>query len=121
MDGTLTIGEIVAFNAYVLMMAEPAQQLTGLVNAGGEAAAGAQRVLEVLDTHPEIHSPKNAIKLDTLRGEVEFHNVGLKYRDERTASLSRYQSEGETKSACGFDRTDRFGKNIARKSHPALL
>jgi len=88
MAGTLTIGEIVAFNAYVLMLAEPAQQLTGLVNAGGEAAAGAQRVFEVLDTHPEIHSPKNAVKLDTLRGEVEFRNVGLKYKDEKTASLS---------------------------------
>src|SRR5215216_7080387 len=88
MDGTLTIGAIVAFNAYILMLAEPAQQLTGLVNAGGEAAAGAQRVFEVLDTHPAIHSPRNAVKLDTLRGEVEFRNVGLKYQDEKTASLS---------------------------------
>lgn len=88
MDGTLTIGAIVAFNAYVLMMAEPAQQLTGLVNAGGEAAAGAQRVFEVLDTHPAIHSPRDAVKLDTLRGEVEFRDVALKYQDEKTASLS---------------------------------
>ncbi|HKI54937.1 MAG TPA: ABC transporter transmembrane domain-containing protein, partial [Anaerolineales bacterium] len=86
--GTLTIGEIVAFNAYVLMLAEPAQQLTGLVNAGGEAAAGAQRVFEVLDTHPAIHSPKDAVELDTLRGEVEFHNVSLRYKDEVTSSLS---------------------------------
>ncbi|MBK9927003.1 MAG: ABC transporter ATP-binding protein [Anaerolineales bacterium] len=88
MDGTLTVGAIVAFNAYILMMAEPAQQLTGLVNAGGEAAAGAQRVFEVLDTHPEIHTPKDAIKLDTLRGEVEFKDVELKYKDEKTASLN---------------------------------
>jgi ATP-binding cassette, subfamily B, multidrug efflux pump len=88
MDGTLTIGAIVAFNAYILMMAEPAQQLTGLVNAGGEAAAGAQRVFEVLDTQPAIQSPSNAVKLGTLRGEVEFRNVGLKYQDERTPSLS---------------------------------
>jgi ATP-binding cassette subfamily B multidrug efflux pump len=88
MDGTLTIGAIVAFNAYILMMAEPAQQLTGLVNAGGEAAAGAQRVFEVLDTHPEIHTPKDAVRLDTLRGEVEFKDVELKYKDEKTASLN---------------------------------
>jgi ATP-binding cassette, subfamily B, multidrug efflux pump len=87
MDGTLTIGAIVAFNAYILMMAEPAQQLTGLVNAGGEAAAGAQRVFEVLDTHPAIHSPRDAVKLDTLRGEVEFQDVGLKYQDEKKPSL----------------------------------
>ena len=69
MDGTLTIGAIVAFNA------------------GGEAAAGAQRVFEVLDTIPEIATPENALQLDTLRGEVEFRNVGLKYHNEKTASL----------------------------------
>ncbi len=87
MDGILTIGTIVAFNAYILMMAEPAQALTGLVNAGGEAAAGAQRVLEVLDVKPEIQSIANAVKLETLRGEVEFREVGLKYLNEKTASL----------------------------------
>src|SRR5215216_3223657 len=88
MDGTLTIGAIVAFNAYILMLAEPAQQLTGLVNAGGEAAAGAQRVFEVLDTNPAIQSPNPAVMPELLRGEVEFRNVELKYKDERTASLS---------------------------------
>ncbi len=86
--GTLTIGTLVAFNAYILMLSEPAQALTGLVNAGGEAAAGAQRVFEVLDTEPVIKSPDHAVKLDVLRGEVEFRNVGLKYHNERTDSLS---------------------------------
>ncbi|HLF75634.1 MAG TPA: ABC transporter ATP-binding protein [Anaerolineales bacterium] len=88
MQGTLTIGSIVAFNVYVLMLAEPAQQLTALVNAGGEAAAGAQRVFEVLDTHPAIHSPREAVGLATLRGEVEFRDVGLKYQEEVMPSLS---------------------------------
>jgi ATP-binding cassette subfamily B protein len=88
MDGTLTIGAIVAFNAYILMLAEPAQQLTGLVNAGGEAAAGAQRVFEVLDIQPSIQSPMDAVRLDALRGEVELQDVALKYQDERTHSLS---------------------------------
>lgn len=86
-DGQLTIGTIVAFNAYILMLAEPAQALTGLVNAGGEAAAGAQRVFEVLDTQPAIQSGVNAAQLASLRGEVEFREVGLKYQDEKTASL----------------------------------
>ena len=88
MDGTMTIGAIVAFNAYILMMAEPAQQLTGLVNAGGEAAAGAQRVFEVLDTRPAIESGPEAVAVEQLRGEVEFCDVGLKYKDEVTASLN---------------------------------
>jgi ATP-binding cassette subfamily B multidrug efflux pump len=88
MSGELTIGTVIAFNAYVLMMAEPAQALTGLVNAGGEAAAGAQRVFEVLDTEPAIQSKKEALVLSTLKGEVEFKNVSLKYQDEKIASLS---------------------------------
>ena len=87
MNGTLTVGEIVAFNVYVLMLAEPAQQLTGLVNAGGEAAAGAQRVFEVLDIAPAIQSSTDAVNIESLRGEVEFRNVGLNYKGEKTASL----------------------------------
>lgn len=88
LKGTLTVGELVAFNAYVLILASPAQQLTWLVNAAGEAAAGARRVLEVLDTQPEITSPKNAIQLTQMHGQVEFRNVNLIYQDEKHASLS---------------------------------
>ena len=85
--GTLTIGELVAFNAYVIMLAAPAQQLTWLVNGAGEAAAGARRVLEVLDTESEIVSPADAIHLSESRGEVEFRDVSLTYQDEKNASL----------------------------------
>ncbi len=88
LKGTLTVGELVAFNAYVLMLATPAQQLTWLVNGAGEASAGARRVLEILDTEPEIASPTGAAQMSTLRGEVEFRDVSLIYQDEKNASLS---------------------------------
>lgn len=88
-DGVLTIGTVVAFNAYILMMAEPAQALTGLVNDGGEAAAGAQRVFEILDTEPAIRSGAGAAALAALSGEVEFKNISLKYQNERVASLTQ--------------------------------
>lgn len=88
MSGELTVGAVVAFNAYILMLAEPAQALTGLVNAGGEAAAGAKRVFEVLDVEPAIKSGEDAAALSTLSGEVEFNHVSLRYQDEKTESLS---------------------------------
>lgn len=87
MDGTMTVGELVAFNAYVLMLAAPAQQLTWLVNAAGEASAGAQRVLEILDTQPEIFSPAAAKALGVLEGRVEFQHAALTYQDEKRSSL----------------------------------
>ncbi len=85
--GEMTVGEIVAFNAYLLMLAAPVQQLTWLVNQAGEASAGAQRVLEVLDHVPEIQSPPNAIVLPTLSGRVTFENVSLRYQDEKRVAL----------------------------------
>ena len=42
----------------------------------------------MLDTQPAIQSPGNAAKLESLRGEVEFREVALRYQDERTASLN---------------------------------
>ena len=88
LNGTMTVGEVVAFNAYVLMLATPAQQLTWLVNAAGEASAGAPRVFEVLDAEEEIASPPEALELPQLRGEVEFRDVSLKYLAEKKDSLS---------------------------------
>ena len=86
-SGQVTLGELVAFNSYILLLGAPAQQLTQLVNAAGEATAGAQRVFEVLDHQPEIQSPRGAERLGQLWGEVEFQGAGLSYLDERTPAL----------------------------------
>jgi len=55
----MTIGQLVAFNSYLLMLGNPVGQLTWLVNAAGEAVAGSRRTFEVLDTVPEINSPQS--------------------------------------------------------------
>ncbi|MBI3739529.1 MAG: ABC transporter ATP-binding protein [Chloroflexi bacterium] len=88
LQGKMTVGEIVAFNAYMLMLSAPVQQIAWLVNGMGEAEAGAQRVLEILEHEPEIHSPASAIKLPTLGGRVEFKNVSLQYADEKSVALT---------------------------------
>ncbi len=86
--GSMTIGEIVAFNSYMLMLSAPIQEMTWLVNAAGEAAAGAQRVLEILDHEPEIRSPENAVTLPTLSGRVEFRTVSFRYQGEKSSALT---------------------------------
>mgnify|MGYP001024437437 FL=1 len=83
----LSIGELVAFNSYVLMLANPAQQLTWLVNAAGEAIAGVQRAFEVLDTQPAIQSPPDAVQLPLLSGQVEFDRVSFQYSGETAVAL----------------------------------
>ncbi|MGA2488604.1 MAG: ABC transporter ATP-binding protein [Anaerolineales bacterium] len=88
LQGKMTVGELVAFNAYFLILSGPVQQLAWLVNAIGESEAGAQRLLEILEHEPEIQSPAGATVLGTLSGRVEFRQVSLRYQDEKIDALS---------------------------------
>ncbi len=87
LNGELTVGELVAFNSYVLMLAGPAQQISWLVNAGGETSAGLQRTFEVLEMRPEIRTRPDAIVLPEIKGEVRFENVSFRYRGEKAHAL----------------------------------
>jgi ATP-binding cassette subfamily B protein len=83
----ISLGELVAFNSYMMLMSLPAGQLSWLVNAGSEASAGFRRTLDVLDLTPEIQSAADAIQLPELRGEVEFRKVSFNYTGEDTPAL----------------------------------
>lgn len=87
LDGTLTLGELVAFNSYMLMLSGPAQQLSWLVNSAGETSAGLQRTFEVLESPPEIRSKPDPIFLKPMRGEVTFEDVSFRYRGENKHAL----------------------------------
>jgi ATP-binding cassette subfamily B protein len=85
--GEMTLGEVVAFNSYLLLMAEPARQLVMLVNTAGEASAGIQRIFEVLEEEAEIQSPPDAFELSTITGQIELRNVCFRYHHEETVAL----------------------------------
>ena len=87
LDGEMTIGELVAFNSYLLMLGTPVQQLTWVVNLAGEAVAGARRTFEVLDYVPEIQSPPQAIHLPVITGRVDFQHVSFSYREGPAQAL----------------------------------
>ena len=80
--GEMTLGEMVAFNGYLIMIAEPARQLVWLVNIAGEAGAGLKRSFDVLDQPSEIESPPDAVVLPSISGRVEFQNVNFRYKGE---------------------------------------
>ncbi len=86
-NGQLTLGELVAFNTYVMMLSGPAQQISWLVNSAGETTAGLQRTFEVLDAPPEIRSRPNAVVVSPLKGQVSFENVTFRYHGEKIHAL----------------------------------
>jgi ATP-binding cassette, subfamily B, bacterial len=62
-DGQITLGTLVAFNSYLLLLAWPLQGLGMLFGFAQRAAASAERVFEVLDQPPAIADRPGAIPL----------------------------------------------------------
>ncbi len=78
-NGQATIGDIVAFNAYVLMLQPPFRQLGMILMMGQRASASAQRIYEVLDEQPDVVDRPSAVDLVECRGDVHFDDVSFRY------------------------------------------
>ena len=79
LDGTLTVGVLVAFTLYVQQFFDPIRDLVLQYTQLQRAMAGGQRIFEVLDTKPEIVDAEDAVDLPDIRGEVVFDNVSFEY------------------------------------------
>ena len=78
-DGHVAVGDIVAFNAYVLIMAAPFRMIGFVLIQWQRASAAAQRVFEILDESPEITERPDAVPLATPAGRVELDDVAFTY------------------------------------------
>ncbi len=79
LNGTLTVGVIVSFALYVQVFFDPVRNLVLQYTQLQRAMAGGERIIEVLDTKPEIVDAEDAVVLPDIRGEVEFDHVTFEY------------------------------------------
>ncbi|WP_336207293.1 ABC transporter ATP-binding protein [Nonomuraea sp. LPB2021202275-12-8] len=86
--GRLTIGGLLAFAAYLAMLYPAVQSLGEIALTVSEAAAGSDRVMEILRTRPTVTDRDTAVALTTRsRGRVEFEHVGFRYPGRRRPAL----------------------------------
>ncbi len=79
----LTIGELVAFQSYLMMTMFPMIMLGMIIMAVSQAGAGGERIFEILDTEVEVTDRPDAAELPPIQGRVEFENVTFRYfRDQ---------------------------------------
>jgi ATP-binding cassette subfamily B protein len=78
-SGSLSLGGLVAFVSYVLMLTFPLEILAWIMALAGEAESAAVRIYEVFDTEPVIKDESGAITITAVRGEVRFENVSFAY------------------------------------------
>ncbi len=86
--GRLTVGELVAFNNYLLIGMSPLLLLSNILSMVSRAEASAKRIVEVLETEPAIQSPPEPVADYIPVGEVTFDNVHFHYAGSVPNGLS---------------------------------
>jgi ATP-binding cassette subfamily B protein/subfamily B ATP-binding cassette protein MsbA len=83
LEGKLTLGDLLVFASYLLMLYAPLEQLTYTAWAMEGAAAGAKRCFDVLDREDDVRDAPDAKALHDVRGDILFSGVDFGYDDSR--------------------------------------
>ncbi|MBD2325376.1 ABC transporter ATP-binding protein [Alkalinema sp. FACHB-956] len=82
LGNVLTPGDLLVFVNYMRIAFKPMRQLAKYTGQIAKATASGERILEVLDTQPEIQDSRGAIGAPQFQGEVRFQNVSFAYANQ---------------------------------------
>jgi len=103
-NASLSLGELVAFTAYLGLLLMPIFQM-GMIGAMlSRAAASADRVFEVIDVESEVQESPDALKLPIIDGKVIFDDVSFRYvggTQDVLSNVSFTANPGETIAVLG--------------------
>ena len=125
--GRLSIGELVAFNNYLLIGMSPLLLLSNILSMVARAEASAKRIVEVLDMEPAIQAPPEPIAVSAPAGEIIFDNVRFHYSGSQpngldgSAGLEPLPENGQTHTPGGPQsangRTGAVGEEVLDGIH----
>ncbi|WP_421657688.1 ABC transporter ATP-binding protein [Leptothermofonsia sp. ETS-13] len=79
MDKMLTPGDLLVFINYLRIAFKPMRQLAKYTGQIAKATASGERILDVLDTVPDVQDSRGAIAAPPFKGRVKFANVSFAY------------------------------------------
>ena len=74
-DGQTTIGTLVAFNTYLLLLMMPVRMLGMTINSFARAVASGERIFAILDETSDVQDSPTARALSDPRGDISFEHV----------------------------------------------
>jgi ATP-binding cassette subfamily B protein len=77
--GRITLGQLVQFFGYLLMLSWPMIALGWTANLIQQGLASMRRLNDIFNTHPAIADPPSAVPVERVHGEIEFRNVSFAY------------------------------------------
>ncbi len=104
-QGTLSIGTMVAFVAYMERLYNPLRRLVNSSTTLTQSLASMDRVFELIDEPYDIEDKKQAKVLQEVQGEVVFRNVSFRYEEDTNDVLKKIHltvQKGETIALVGM-------------------
>ena len=80
----INVGDLLTFLLYINNLIDPVKKLINFTEQFQNGMTGFDRFFEIMEVQPDIVDQPSAINLDTVRGEIEFHEVAFKYNDTTT-------------------------------------
>ena len=84
---SLDLADLITFLLYIGNFIEPIQKLTHMTEQFQEGITGFERFMEIMEVEPEVQGSVDGIEIRNVQGNVEFKNVGFRYREHHSHVL----------------------------------
>ncbi len=85
LHGAITPGLLIVFISYLRASYRPLRRTSKSVQRSAKALAAADRIVEILDTEPELQDAPDAVEAPPFAGEVRLEHVDFAYTEGRPA------------------------------------
>lgn len=92
--GEISIGEIVAFIAYLGQLIDPIRRLGLIIPAVAIAGSAGERIFDILDTISEVKDEPGATPIGKIRGDVVFDHVSFGYGAKKVLNDIHFEVQG---------------------------
>lgn len=84
--GHMTMGKLVTVSGYLWMLNNPLRMAGWLANDYQRFVTSVEKIYSTINVEPGIQNPENPVKLDHIKGDIEFKNVSYRIHDENILS-----------------------------------
>ena len=81
--GTLNPADVIAYILYINMILDPSRTLIMFNEQFQQGMTGFKRMIQILDTEPDIADREDAMEAGVLSGQITFDNVSFSYEEEK--------------------------------------
>ena len=94
--------QFITYIAIFSQISRPVRALTDAFSTIHQGLAAGERVIELIDTKPEVYDTDKSINLDTFKDKIEFKNVSFAYGEKNVLNdINIVINKGETVALVG--------------------